>query len=128
MESPEVEVVHLLPPWFHVTISVNGHLETYKISSQMYSYLLDEQEIDPLNTAEVWSYLSNNLFEFLMSITDEVGPIDTDRAKLVGLTTDLLMAPEGVDGVIDCDGCEDSYQEAVELATGQDEYEDDEDD
>ena len=126
--GPEAEIIHLLPPWFHVTLSINGHLETYRLSSRMYSYLMDEKDIDPLNIAEVWTYLSNNLLEFLMSITDEVGPIDPDRAKLIGLTTDLLVAPSATEGIIDCDDCEDGYQDAVEVATGQDEDEDDEDD
>lgn len=128
ISDPEIEIVHLLPPWFHITVSINGHLETYRLRSSMYSYLMDEKDIDPLNIAEVWSYLSNNLLEFLMTITDEVGPIDADRAKLVGLTTDLLVAPDGTKGIIDCDDCEDGYQDAVEIATGQDEDEDDEDD
>ena len=128
ISDPEIEIVHLLPPWFHITVSINGHLETYKLSSSMYSYLMDEKDIDPLNIAEVWSYLSNNLLEFLMTITDEVGPIDADRAKLVGLTTDLLVAPDGTKGIIDCDDCEDGYQDAVEVATGQDEDEDEDDD
>lgn len=123
-EVKNTKMIHLLPPWFDITLSINGHLEKYSLNSGMYAYMLEEEEIDPMNFVEVWIYITENLYEFLLPLTDQIGSIDPDRAKLVSLAVNVLAAPSEVEGAIDCNDCEDSYQDALDHATGEDDEDD----
>lgn len=125
-EIQDVNMVHLLPPWFDVTVSINGHLRKYSLHHSMYSHLLEEEDdVDPLNFAAVWLYITRNLYHFVLPLTEEFGSIDPDRVKLVALSVNVLAAPYDLDGIIDCDDCQDNYQDALDHATGEDEDDDD---
>ena len=128
-EVQDVQMVHLLPPWFDITVSINGHLRQYSLPHGMYAHLLDEEDdVDPLNFAAVWIYITANLYQFVLPLTEEFGSIDPDGVKLVALAVNVLAAPSEVAGVIDCDDCEDNYQDALDHAIGEDEDEDEDDD
>lgn len=105
--------VRLLPPWYDFSVSVNGHLRQYSLAPDTYARFLQEEEIDPLNIAEVWLYFSNHLLEYVIQLTEEFGAIDPDGVKLIAVSINAITAPEGVDAVLNCDECTEGYREAI---------------
>lgn len=121
--------LHYLFPTFDITVSVNGHLEDYRLSRQAYVDVVEDEDADPLNYVKLWAWFEEHLHTYLLDVVESTGPVDTDKVKLVGLRITVLAGPEGMNDVLDCEGCLDNYRDALlRAATDGDEEEGDNDD
>lgn len=127
-EEPRPEPsLHYLFPMFDITVSINGHLENYRIARQAYVDVVEDDDIDPLNYVKLWAWFEEHLHTYLLDVVDETGPVDTDKVKLVALKITVVAGPEGMSDVLDCDDCMTNYRDALlRAASGADDDEDEE--
>lgn len=120
---------HLLFPSFEIGVSVNGHFSDFTLNHSAYAELVQaEDDIDPFNFVEVWTYLDQHIHRYLMDVVQHVGPIDTDGVRLISLSIHILAGPSDVEDVLDCEDCAEIYQEQLaEYFTGMQSSEDEED-
>ena len=120
--SPEVS---FLFPMFDIAVSVNGHLEEYRLSRQAYVDIVEDDGIDPLNYVQLWAWFEEHLHEYLLDVVQVTGPVDTEKVKLIDLRITIVSGPDRVSDVIDCDGCMEEYQGLLSRATSDEVQEDD---
>lgn len=124
-EVPQNRVTHLLFPIFELTVSINGHLQTFQVTPSAYIDAIEDDEVDSLNYVALWRYFEQNLTRYLLPIADDLGPTDADRIRLIALTIKVLTSPDGIDEVLDCGECMDNYEDAFQRITETEEDDDD---
>lgn len=127
-EVPQYKLTHLLFPIFEMTVSVNGHLQTFQVLPSAYIDAIEDDDVDSLNYVALWRYFEDNLTRYLIGVADDLGPVDVDNLRLVALTIKVLTGPDGIEEVLDCDECMDSYETAFRLISGDSDEDEDEDD
>lgn len=115
-------------PTFDVGVSINGHIEEFRLGPAFYVHVVQEEEIDPFNFTELWIYISKHIFAYLLEfdITETTGPVDTDNLRLVSLTINVHLAPGQLEEVVDCEDCVERYREEFlgQVTSGDDDEED----
>lgn len=124
-ELPSEEPILVCWPRFDLWASVNGHLTRFELQSGAYQAALEDDEVDAFNYLSLWCYFSKHLPEYLLDVTDVLGPIDPDRVKLISMGLRVITGPDGVDESLDCDDCKERYQFALDHNTEDEDEEDD---
>lgn len=117
-------IVHLLLPSFDVGVSLNGHIEEFRLGERVYFDIVEDEDINAFDFTQIWTYISKHIHEYLLDIIEHTGPIDADNVRLVSLKVSVLSSPESVHEVVDCEGCREAYEHEVEGCS----FEEDEDD